>query len=176
MTNTRTTETKVHARDRAGRRDSSRGFSRSASERAALDLWADLLRVTGTVRSLLAERLAVGLGMLPEEVDLLMRLEEAPEQRLRMADVSRSLLLSKSGVTRLVDRLVGRGLVERAACPGDRRVVYAGLTEEGRRAVAEAAPLLLAGVVELLGRHLAEHDLNAVRGSLRTILASQRPG
>ena len=98
-------------------------------------------RVTGTVHALLAERLAVELGMLPEEVDLLMRLEEAPEQRLRMADVSRSLRLSKSGVTRLVDRLAERGLVERAACPSDRRVVYAGLTDEGRRAVVAAAPL-----------------------------------
>jgi len=155
--------------------DGSSVFAWSASERAALDLWSDLLRVTGTVRGLLAERLDTELGMVPEEVDLLMRLEEAPEQRLRMADVSRSLQLSKSGVTRLVDRLAERGLVERAACPSDRRVVYAGLTAEGRRAVAEAAPLLVAGVVENLGRYLAENELNGVRQSLRTILASQGP-
>jgi DNA-binding MarR family transcriptional regulator len=155
--------------------DGSSGFAWSASERAALDLWSDVVRVTGTVRSRLAERLDTGFGMLPEEVSLLMRLEEAPEQRLRMADLSRSLLLSKSGVTRLVDRLVERGLVERAACPSDRRVVYAGLTDKGRRAVAEAAPLLVAGVVEHLGRHLTGNELNTVRSSLRTILASQDP-
>lgn len=175
MTNTPTTESKPLARNGAGTRGSSGAFSYAESERASLDLWFDLVRVTGTVRGLLAERLAVELGVLPEEVDLLMRLEEAPEQRLRMADVSRSLLLSKSGVTRLVDRLVERGLVERAACPSDRRVVYAGLTDEGRREVAAAAPLLVAGVVEHLGRYLTGNELDAVRSSLRTILASQGP-
>ncbi len=175
MTNPPTSETQSPATDATGTRGPSSDVSSSASERAALDLWTDLLRVTGTVRGRLAERLAVELGMLPEEVDLLMRLEEAPEQRLRMADVSRSLLLSKSGVTRLVDRLVERGLVERAACPSDRRVVYAGLTDEGRRAVAAAAPLLVAGVVEHVGQHLTGNELHAVRSGLRAILASQGP-
>jgi Transcriptional regulators len=153
--------------------DGSSVFAWSASERAALDLWSDLLRVTGTVRGLLAERLDTELGMVPEEVDLLMRLEEAPEQRLRMADVSRSLQLSKSGVTRLVDRLAERGLVERAACPSDRRVVYAGLTDEGRRAVAEAAPLLIAGVVGHLADHLKARELDALQSSLRKIIAAE---
>jgi DNA-binding MarR family transcriptional regulator len=153
--------------------DGSSVFAWSASERAALDLWSDLLRVTGTVRGLLAERLDTELGMVPEEVDLLMRLEEAPEQRLRMADVSRSLQLSKSGVTRLVDRLAERGLVERAACPSDRRVVYAGLTAEGRRAVAEAAPLLVAGVVGHLADHLKTRELDALQSSLRKIIAAE---
>jgi len=153
--------------------DGSSVFAWSASERAALDLWSDLLRVTGTVRGLLAERLDTELGMVPEEVDLLMRLEEAPEQRLRMADVSRSLQLSKSGVTRLVDRLAERGLVERAACPSDRRVVYAGLTAEGRRAVAEAAPLLVAGVVGHLADHLKARELDALQSNLRKIIAAE---
>ena len=153
--------------------DGSSVFAWSASERAALDLWSDLLRVTGTVRGLLAERLDTELGMVPEEVDLLMRLEEAPEQRLRMADVSRSLQLSKSGVTRLVDRLAERGLVERAACPSDRRVVYAGLTAEGRRAVAEAAPLLVAGVVGHLADHLKARELDVLQSSLRKIIAAE---
>jgi len=153
--------------------DGSSVFAWSASERAALDLWSDLLRVTGTVRGLLAERLDTELGMVPEEVDLLMRLEEAPEQRLRMADVSRSLQLSKSGVTRLVDRLAERGLVERAACPSDRRVVYAGLTAEGRRAVAEAAPLLVAGVVGHLADQLKARELDALQSSLRKIIAAE---
>jgi DNA-binding MarR family transcriptional regulator len=145
----------------------------SARERVTLDLWTFMVRVTGTVRSRLAERLAVEFGMLPEEVDLLMRLQEAPEHRLRMVDLSRSLSLSKSGVTRLVDRLAERGLVERAACPRDRRVVYAGLTEAGRGGAAAAAPLLGADIVEHLGRHLTSNELNAVRDSLRKILVAE---
>ena len=175
MTNTPTTEIKPTPLDGTGARGLSSSPSYSSGGRAALDLWTDLLRVTGTVRARLAASLGQELGLLPEEVDLLMRLDETPEGRLRMADVSHSLLLSKSGVTRLVDRLARRGLVERAACPSDRRVVYAGITDEGRRAVAEAAPLLVAGVVEHLGRYLAEDELDAVRHSMRTILAAQGP-
>ena len=90
---------------------------RQERERAALDLWAELTSATGSVRARLAELLDAELGILPEEADLLVRLSEAPEQRLRMADVSSSLRLSKSGVTRLVDRLAERGLVVRARAP-----------------------------------------------------------
>jgi DNA-binding MarR family transcriptional regulator len=145
-------------------------------ERAALDLWAALSRVTTTVRSRLADRLGADLGILPEEADLLLRLEAAPEQRLRMADVSRALRLSKSGVTRLVDRLAARGLVVRAACPSDRRVVYAGLTDEGRRAAAAAAPVLAAATSEQLGAHLDPSELAVVTASLHEILAAEDAG
>ena len=107
--------------------------------------------------------------ILPEEADLLARLAEAPEQRLKMADVSRALRLSKSGVTRLVDRLAERGLVVRAACPSDRRVVYAGLTAEGSRAAAEAAPALAAGVAEHLAGRLSVSELDALSTSLGEI-------
>jgi DNA-binding MarR family transcriptional regulator len=150
-------------------------FAWSASEREALDLWSDLIHATRAVRAALAERLTAELGMIPEEVGLLMRLGEAPEQRLRMADVSRSLQLSKSGVTRLVDRLAERGLVERAACPSDRRVVYAGLTDAGRRSVATAAPLLVAGVLEHVAGRLGAGERLALQGSLRKILADRGP-
>ena len=174
MTDTLTTGTAPTATDDTGIHIPASGFSGSSRERGTLDLWIDLVHVTTTVHARLTERLAFELGMLPEEVELLMRLAEAPEHRLRMAHVSRALLLSKSGVTRLVDRVAERRLVERAACPSDRRVVYAGLTDEGRRVVAQAAPLVAAGVDEHLGRHLEQTELNALWGSLRKILAAQR--
>ena len=105
-----------------------------------------------------------------------MRLGEAPEQRLRMADVSRALRLSKSGVTRLVDRLADRGLVVRAACPKDRRVVYAGLTDEGRRAAASAAPVVAAGVAEQLAGGLSAEQLDTLTASLREVRAAAAAG
>ncbi len=105
-----------------------------------------------------------------------MRLGEAPEQRLRMADVSRSLRLSKSGVTRLVDRLAERGLVVRAACPSDRRVVYAGLTDEGRRTAAAAAPALAAGVAQQLAGRLSLEELDRLTTSLRRLADSEESG
>jgi DNA-binding MarR family transcriptional regulator len=147
-----------------------------AATSRALDLWSALVRVRGVVGGHLAQRLDAELGMLPEEVDLLMCLEAAPEQRLRMADASSALALSKSGVTRLVDRLSERGLVERAACPKDRRVVYCGLTEAGRDAAAQAAPLLAAGADEYLSARLTQRQAASVLEGLRTILKAEDAG
>ncbi|MHB8060687.1 MAG: MarR family winged helix-turn-helix transcriptional regulator, partial [Gaiellaceae bacterium] len=114
-----------------------------------------------------------GPGITPEEVELLVRLSRAPEERLRMVEVSRSLLLSKSGVTRLVDRLEQRGLVERAACPEDRRVVYTTLTKRGRQAFDEAGPITAAAVAEHLGRHLGAQEIAAMRKGLDAVLSAE---
>jgi DNA-binding MarR family transcriptional regulator len=142
----------------------------------AVELLSVLVRAATAVRGCLAGQLEAGLGLLPEEADLLMLLEAVPEQRLRMADVSRSLGVSKSGVTRLVDRLERRGLVERAACPKDRRVTYAGLNDAGRAAVAEAAPVVAAAAEAHLGRHLTAVELSSVLGGLKKILTAQAVG
>ena len=144
----------------------------SEREREALDLWAALLRVMNTIHARVTEDL-IGLGITPEEVELLMRLSRAPQERLRMVEISRSLLLSRSGVTRLVDRLEQRGLVERAPCLEDRRVVFTTLTERGRQAFDDADPLLVAAVAEHLGRHLEAPEIAAVRRGLRTVLAAE---
>jgi DNA-binding MarR family transcriptional regulator len=157
MTPTQTTEGRDQARER---------------ERAAIELWTELTRLTVDVRGLLEAHLDGATGLLPEEADLLVLLAEAPEQRLRMADVSAALRLSKSGVTRLVDRLAERDLVVRAPCPKDRRVIYAGLTDEGRRAAAAAAPALSAGLAELLAGRLTPVELAELTESLRRLAPS----
>jgi DNA-binding MarR family transcriptional regulator len=72
------------------------------------------------------------------------------------------VLLSQSGVTRLVDRLQQRGLVVREPCPEDRRVLYARLTPEGAAALAEARPTHLAGVRDHFLRHFDESELKAL--------------
>lgn len=141
-------------------------------ERAALALWAELSGATGTLRAGLEEELGKALGILPEEAELLVALSEAPEQRLRMVDVATALHLSRSGATRLVDRLAGRELVLRAACPNDRRVVYAGLTEDGRRLAAAAAPAFAAGVARQIPGRLVAQDLDALTTSLRGLLTA----
>ena len=138
-------------------------------ERAASELWAELTRVHGTVRGSLETYLGGVTGLQPEDADLLVLLAQAPEQRMRMVDVSAALRLSKSGVTRLVDRLAGQGLVVRAACPKDRRVIYAGLTEEGRATAAAAAPAVAAGLAQLLAGRLSPAELEALTESLRRV-------
>jgi MarR family transcriptional regulator, 2-MHQ and catechol-resistance regulon repressor len=138
-------------------------------ERAAAELWTELSRVHGAVRGSLETYLAGQTGLLPEDAEVLALLARAPEQRLRMVDVSAALRLSKSGVTRLVDRLAAQGLVIRAACPTDRRVIWAMLTEEGRATAAAAAPAVAAGLAQLLAGHLSPAELEALTDALRRV-------
>lgn len=139
------------------------------SGQAALDLWAELNGLTRFVRERLAERLTAEAGVLTDEAELLALLSEAPEQRLRMVDVSEALGLSKSGVTRLVDRLSARGLVLRAACPSDRRVIWAALTDEGRAAANAAIPARAAVLTEVLGDRLSASELEGLATALRRL-------
>ena len=157
----------------ASRQTTTKPTSLTSRQRAALDLWDGLTGAQLTMRARLAEVLDAELGILPEEADLLVLLSQAPEQRLRMVDVSGPLRLSKSGVTRLVDRLAERGLVVRAPCPKDRRVVYAGLTDQGRQAAAAAAPALAAGVAQQLAGRLSSRELDHLTASLRRLAAEE---
>jgi DNA-binding MarR family transcriptional regulator len=143
------------------------GFA-SEREQAVVNLWTLLEQVTNAGRAHLARRLDSEAGMLPDEVELLLQLAAAPERRLRMIEVSERLRLSKSGVTRLVDRLEERGLAERALCPSDRRVVYAGITAPGLRALDAAAPAFVRGLVEYIGP-LSAAQVAAMSGDLRRI-------
>jgi DNA-binding MarR family transcriptional regulator len=90
---------------------------------------------------------------------VLLFLEQAPENRLRMSELAASLLLSQSGITRLVDRLEREGLVVRERCDSDGRGYYAVLTAEGRTRFAEARPTHLAGVRGHFLDRLSERDL-----------------
>ncbi len=115
----------------------------SARELAA---WRGFLRVHASlVRDLNAE-LESNHGLPLTHYEVLLYLETAPCQRLTMSDLAQTVLLSQSGITRLVDRLEQAGLVEREGCAEDRRVMYARLTDEGSRALAEARPTVLTGV------------------------------
>src|SRR5262245_56887236 len=78
--------------------------------------------------------------------DVLVELVEAPDHRLRMHELARSVVLSRSGLTRLVDRLESAGLLRRQPDPADRRGAYAVLTEEGRAALRKAWPVYAAGI------------------------------
>jgi MarR family transcriptional regulator, 2-MHQ and catechol-resistance regulon repressor len=98
---------------------------------------------------------------------LLLRLANAPDRRLRRVDLASEILLTASGVTRLLDGLERAGLVERGTCDTDRRVVYAVLTEEGLGKVRAAGASHVAQIEELYGGQFDDAEL--VR--LETLLA-----
>jgi len=124
-----------------------------------LGAWRGLLRVhAALVRELDAELLdAHDLPL--SSYDVLIYLRDAPGRRLRMAELADSVLLSRSGVTRLVDRLEREGLIVRDSCTSDGRGLYAVLTDAGEELLARARPTHLGGVRERFLRHFGDDEL-----------------
>jgi DNA-binding MarR family transcriptional regulator len=104
--------------------------------------------------------------------DVLVALSEAPDERLRMHELAARVVLSRSGLTRLVDRLEGAGLLCRAACPGDRRGAFAVLTDEGRAALRRTWPAYARGIEEHFARHLSADGAAAVAAALAPVAAA----
>jgi DNA-binding MarR family transcriptional regulator len=91
--------------------------------------------------------------------EVLINLQAAPDRRRRMAELADSVLLSRSGMTRLVDRLEREGLLERDTCVSDGRGTFAVLTDAGQDLLARARATHLDGVRERFLRHFAEDEL-----------------
>jgi DNA-binding MarR family transcriptional regulator len=124
-----------------------------------LGAWRGMLRVhSALVKALDAELLAE--HRLPlTSYEVLINLQAAPGRRRRMAELADSVLLSRSGMTRLVDRLERDGLLERDTCSSDGRGTFAVLTEKGDAMLSRARATHLDGVRERFLRHFAESDL-----------------
>jgi DNA-binding MarR family transcriptional regulator len=111
-----------------------------------IGVWRSYLRTHGEMVRRLERDLMDAAAMPLGWYDVLLQLAEAPEHRLRMADLAERVLLSRSGLTRLVDRLAAEGLVTRAPFPGDGRGLYTVLTDDGLARLRAAAPVHLAGI------------------------------
>ncbi len=94
--------------------------------------------------------------------EVLMVLADSPGGRARMGELADQLLLSRSGLTRLVDRLVRQGWVERKPCEDDARGLYAAITRSGRTKLKKARPAHLDGVREGFLSKLSDSDLEAL--------------
>ena len=129
-----------------------------------LGAWRGMLRVhAALVRELDAE-LDAAHELPLTSYDVLIYLQSAPEKRLRMAELADSVLLSRSGVTRLVDRLEREGLIVRDTCTSDGRGCFAVLTDDGEQALARARPTHLSGVRERFLRHFSDDELRLLGG------------
>jgi DNA-binding MarR family transcriptional regulator len=132
--------------------------------------WLNLVQTHAVVNARIEAELEAACGLSLAEHEVLVRVAGAPDRRLRMYDLAELVLLSKSGVTRIVDRLEKRGLVLRRMCETDRRVVYAALAPEGEQVLAAARPIMAAAIDRYFSRHLSDAEVSALRGSLRLLL------
>jgi DNA-binding MarR family transcriptional regulator len=140
------------------------------TEQARTGTWLNFLQAHVAVMNSLERKLETEKGLTLAWHEVLVRLAASPEGRLRMFDLSELLLLSKSGATRLVDRMEEAGLVSRGGCPTDRRVTYAVITDKGRARLEDSMPVFQEGIEEFFSNHLTDEDVAALRGALRKLI------
>lgn len=131
-----------------------------------LGAWRSFLTAHARLTRLLDEELRSEHGLSLAEYDALLQLAEAPGRTMRMNRLADQVILSRSGVTRLIDRLVADGLVERRACASDARGAEAVLTEAGLRRLRTAARTHLRGIAAHFVDVLGADDLATIERSL----------
>jgi DNA-binding MarR family transcriptional regulator len=133
----------------------------AADQLSAVELgaWRGMLRVHSALVKALDAQLAAAHDLPLSSYEVLITLEAAPGRKLRMSELADSVLLSRSGMTRLVDRLERDGLLERDHCTADGRGCFAVLTGKGLEAVAEARRTHLGGVRERFLSQFADDEL-----------------
>jgi DNA-binding MarR family transcriptional regulator len=136
-----------------------------------LAAWSAYLRSHARILRALERELQDEQGMALTDYDVLFQLSSVDPHQLRMSELADRLLLSRSGVTRLVDRLVADGLVERVSCADDRRGQWASLTDAGYARLREASPTHLRGIAEHFLERLSADDLAALERSLSRLTA-----
>lgn len=142
----------------------------SPSDGPRLEAWKAFLSSYRAVIDVLEDELKCAQGLALTWFDVLAQLHNAPGNRLRMKELAGSIMLSKSGLTRVVDRLVEAGLVVRESCPSDRRGYEAVLTPDGRRTFEAAFPAHLEGIERHFSRHFSDDEARDLGRALTKLL------
>lgn len=140
-----------------------------------LGAWQGLLRVHASLLKELDAELEASHRLPLSSYEVLIRLADAPDRRMRMCDLADSVLLSRSGMSRLVDRLEREGLLERAACANDARGSFAVITEAGLELLATARPTHHEGIRRRFLAHFSEQELEQIAGFWSRVLDAAQP-
>jgi DNA-binding MarR family transcriptional regulator len=138
---------------------------------AALDAWRSYLKSHATILRALDADLIAQQGMTTRDYEVLLYLSQAPDRKLPMSALAESTMLTRSGITRLVDGLVAGGLIERVSCRNDARVSYAQLTDPGYEKLRQAGRTHVASIREMFLEHFTPGEIE----QLATLL-SRLPG
>jgi len=133
--------------------------------------WRGLLRAHAALCKALDAELEAAHGLPLSSYEVLMYVAGAEQERMRMCDLASSSLLSRSGLSRLVDRLAREGLLERVACDDDARGAFAKLTPAGREKLCEARATHLAGIRAMFLDRFSSEELDRMGESWDRVLA-----
>ncbi|MHB8512570.1 MAG: MarR family winged helix-turn-helix transcriptional regulator [Actinomycetota bacterium] len=132
--------------------------------------WFAVFQAQSVIAQLVEERLVRETGLPLAWFEVLLHLAGSPHGRLRMNDLAHGLVVSRSGLTRLIDRISSEGFVVRSACPSDRRVIHVEVTQAGRSKLAEAMPIHARAIEELFVRHLNSAEMKALVEPLKRVI------
>jgi DNA-binding MarR family transcriptional regulator len=139
--------------------------------------WRAFLRAHARLVRRLDDELQAAIGLSLAEYDALVQLVNAPARRLRMSVLAERVLLSRSGITRLVDRLVAAGSVERSVCPTDARGAEAAITPAGVDVLRSATTTHLGGVQRYFTGVITQDERSVLATSLGRVADSlDQPG
>jgi DNA-binding MarR family transcriptional regulator len=137
----------------------------------ALEAWRGYLQSHAAIVRVLDAELVAQHGMTARDYEVLLYLAQADDHRLPMSALSERTMLTRSGITRLIDGLVDHGLIERVSCQSDARVSYARLTDTGYTKLKQAGCTHVAGIERLFLTHFTPDELAQLAG-----LLSRLPG
>ncbi len=140
-----------------------------AVPQAQHEAWFQLLRAHGKVTQAVESRLLRARQIPHHWYDVLVTLEKAPNQKLRMSELAENVVTSRSTLTRLVDRLESEGLLRRELCPDDRRGSFAVLTQAGAQARLAAWPIVSRAIVELFAAYISAEEAHITTEALRRV-------
>lgn len=142
---------------------------------AALDAWRNYLHSHASIMRVLDAELIAAHGMTSRDYEVLMHLAQASDRKLPMSALAESTMLTRSGITRLIDGLVAGGLIERIGCASDARVSYAQLTDAGYEKLREAGRTHVESIERVFLQHLSEQEIGQL-ASLLGRLSSANSG
>jgi len=137
-----------------------------------LDAWKGLLRAHATAITRIEARLAEAGSVPLTSYDVLLELSNAPGQRLRMAELAERVVLSRSGLTRLVERLEKEGYLTRESTKEDRRGTEAVLTDAGRQALRKAWPVYAEGIRAAFAVYLSDEEAAVLAAVLERVASA----
>src|SRR5258708_29097215 len=143
---------------------------------AALEAWRSYLQSHASIVRELDASLITEHGMTTRDYEVLLYLAQADDQRLPMSALAESTMLTRSGITRLVDGLVSAGLIERVSCASDARVSYARLTPEGFDKLRKAGCTHVASIRRLFLEHYTIEEVELLATLLSRLPGAHRGG
>jgi DNA-binding MarR family transcriptional regulator len=138
-----------------------------------LRAWRGMLRVHATLTKALDAELEAAHGLPLSSYEVLLHLNDAEGQRMRMSDLAATVILSRSGLTRLVDRLEREGLIRRESCPSDARGAFAVLTAAGRAKLDAARQTHLAGVRSMFLDHFTLEEMDILGAAWERLMPGE---